>query len=97
MTHNAIKALLKGVVGLIAVLATSWALAAVDANKASAAELSSVKGIGPTVSKAILDERKTGKFKNWADFIERVKGVGDARAAKLSQAGLTINDKPIGK
>jgi competence protein ComEA len=97
MTHNAIKALLKAVVGLIAVLATSWALAAVDANKASAAELSSVKGIGPTVSKAILDERKTGKFESWADFIERVKGVGDARAAKLSQAGLTINDKPIGK
>lgn len=97
MTHHAIKVILKSIVGLVAVLATSWVLAAVDANKASAAELTSVKGIGPTVSKAILDERKTGKFKSWADFIERVKGVGDARAAKLSKAGLTIDDKPIGK
>lgn len=97
MTDNIIKTALKGIIGLFAVLATSWALAAVDANKASAADLNSVKGIGPTVSKAILDERKTGKFKNWADFIERVKGIGKARAAKLSQAGLTINDKPIGK
>lgn len=97
MTHKAINAALKGIIGLVVVLATSWALAAVDANKASAADLNSIKGIGPTVSKAILDERKTGKFKNWADFIERVKGIGDARAAKLSKAGLTINNKPMGK
>ena len=97
MTHKAINAALKGIIGLVVMLATSWTLAAVDANKASAADLNSIKGIGPTVSKAILDERKTGKFKNWADFIERVKGIGDARAAKLSKAGLTINNKPMGK
>ena len=97
MTHNVIKNAMKAMVGLIACLATAWVLAAVDANKASAADLSSIKGIGPTVSKAIVDERKSGQFKNWADFIKRVKGVGDARAAKLSEAGLTINDKPMGK
>jgi competence protein ComEA len=49
------------------------------------------------VSKVIVDERKAGKFKDWADFIKRVKGVGDARAAKLSAAGLTVNDKPLGQ
>ena len=46
---------------------------------------------------AIVDERKSGKFKNWADFIKRVKGVGNARANKLSKAGLTINNMPLNK
>ncbi|MDP4609316.1 MAG: helix-hairpin-helix domain-containing protein [Burkholderiaceae bacterium] len=89
--------ILKATIGLVACLATAWAMAGVDANKGSAAELAGVKGIGPVVSKVIVDERKAGKFKDWADFIKRVKGVGDARAAKLSAAGLTVNDKPLGK
>ena len=67
------------------------AFAAVDVNKASAAELDGVKGIGPGTSKTILAERKKGEFKDWADFIARVKGVGEARAAKLSAEGLTVN------
>ncbi len=66
---------------------------AADANKASVAELDAVKGIGPTLSANILEERKKGEFKDWPDFVGRVKGVGDARAAKLSAEGLTVNGK----
>jgi competence protein ComEA len=69
--------------------------AAVDANKGSAAELDAVKGIGPTISTRIIDERKKGDFKDWADFVSRVKGVGEASAAKMSDAGLTVNGKPF--
>jgi competence protein ComEA len=64
-------------------------------NKADAAALDSVKGVGPAMSKKILDERtKNGDFKDWADFQKRVKGVGDKNAAKLSHAGLQVNGKP---
>ena len=92
-----IQSILKIVVGLIATPATNLAMASVDANSGSTAELRSINGLGPTVSQAIVDERKSGKFKNWADFIKRVKGVGNARANKLSKAGLTINNMPLNK
>ena len=67
------------------------AFAAVDVNKASQAELESIKGIGPTNSAQILGERQKAPFKDWSDLTTRVKGVGDASAAKFSQNGLTVN------
>jgi competence protein ComEA len=64
------------------------AQAAVDANKASQAELETVKGIGPGLSSKILDARKAGAFRDWNDLVERVGGVGPSNAARFSQAGL---------
>jgi competence protein ComEA len=75
-------------------VALVWAAAAsgaVDVNKATAADLDSVKGIGPSLSGKILDERKKSNFKDWPDFISRVKGMGDKNAAKFSSEGLTVN------
>jgi competence protein ComEA len=66
------------------------AFAAVDVNKASQAELESVKGIGPGLSTKILDARKAAAFKDWGDFVDRVGGVGPGNAARFSQAGLTV-------
>ena len=74
--------------------ASSWA--AVDANKASDAELDSIKGVGPALSKRIIDARKNGNFKDWPDFMERVKGVKEGKASDLSAAGLTINGQSFG-
>jgi competence protein ComEA len=71
-------------------MSTAMAMAAVDVNKATEAELDSVKGIGPGTTKLITSERKKGEFKNWDDFISRVKGVGEKRATSLSDAGLTV-------
>jgi competence protein ComEA len=87
------KKLLLAVATLIATM--SFAFAQVDVNKADAAALDSIKGIGPAKSKAILEERKKGDFKDWADFETRVKGIGEKNAVKLSQAGLTVNGKPL--
>lgn len=68
------------------------AFAQVDVNKADAAALDSVKGIGPTKSKQIIEERsKGGEFKDWADFEKRVKGIGEKSSMKLSAAGLQVN------
>ena len=64
--------------------------AAVDVNKATAADLDGIKGIGPGISGKIVDERRKGEFKDWNDFIERVKGVGDKNAAKFSAEGMTV-------
>ena len=66
------------------------AFAAVDVNKATEAELDGIKGIGPVTTKLIMSERKKGEFKNWDDFVARVKGVGDKSAAKFSAEGLTV-------
>jgi competence protein ComEA len=87
--------MLKKILVLLAMLYAAVAMAAVDVNKATAAELDGIKGIGPGTSKMILDERKKGEFKSWDDFITRVKGVGDKRAAHLSEAGLTVNGKAM--
>ena len=80
---------------LIAIVLATFALsafAAVDVNKASQAELETVKGIGPGLSGKILEARKTGSFKDWNDMVERVGGVGAGNAARFSQAGLTVNN-----
>ena len=80
---------------LIALVIAAFAFAAqaaVDVNKASQAELETIKGIGPGLSSKILDARKAGAFKNWGDFVDRVGGVGPGNAAKFSQAGLTVDD-----
>jgi competence protein ComEA len=86
-----LKKLLLAVATLVATM--SLAFAQVDVNKADQAALDSVKGIGPAKSKAILDERAKGEFKDWADFEKRVKGIGGKNAAKLSEAGLQVNGK----
>ncbi|NHZ41114.1 ComEA family DNA-binding protein [Massilia aquatica] len=89
-----IRQLMLAVATLVATM--SLAFAQVDVNKADAAALDGVKGIGPSTSKLILEERtKGGEFKDWADFSKRVKGVGDKRAVKLSQAGLQVAGKPF--
>jgi competence protein ComEA len=88
-----LKKLLLAVATLVATM--SLAFAQVDVNKADAAALDSVKGIGPAKSKAILEERAKGEFKDWADFEKRVKGIGGKNAAKLSEAGLQVNGKSL--
>ena len=89
-----IKKLMLAVATMIATM--GFAFAQVDVNKADAAALDSVKGVGPKMSKVIIDERtKGGDFKDWADFEKRVKGVGPKNAKKLSMAGLQVGGKSL--
>lgn len=78
---------------LVMLTAAGAAQAEVDVNKATAAELDGLPGIGPSSSNAILEERKKGNFKDWPDLESRVKGIGNRSATKLSQAGLTVDGK----
>jgi competence protein ComEA len=83
--------MLKKILAIVAMLYAAACFAAVDVNKGTAAELDGVKGIGPAISTKILDERKKAPFKDWNDFIARVKGIGEKSAAKLSAEGLTVD------
>lgn len=84
--------MLKKILALLAMLYAAASFAAVDVNKATAVELDGIKGVGPGISGKILDERKKGgNFKDWNDFIERVKGIGEANATKFSAEGMTVN------
>ncbi|MBC7618599.1 MAG: helix-hairpin-helix domain-containing protein [Candidatus Saccharibacteria bacterium] len=83
--------MLKKILTVLAMFYALAAFAAVDVNKATAADLDGIKGIGPAISGKIIDERKKGSFKDWSDFITRVNGVGDGNAAKFSAEGLTVN------
>lgn len=87
--------MMKKILALVAMLYAAVCFAAVDVNKGTAAELDSIKGIGPAMSTKIMDERKKGNFKDWNDFVNRVKGVGEKNAAKFSAEGLTVNDAPF--
>jgi competence protein ComEA len=94
--------MLKKLMASMLALLAAVSFAAVDINKATVADLDSIKGIGPATSAKMLDERKASPFKDWADLIQRVPGIGDKRAAKLSAEGLTVNgeafkatDKPV--
>lgn len=82
--------MLKKVLAILALLCAA-AVAAVDVNTAKAPELHGVKGIGPVLSKRMLDERSKGRFRSWDDLITRVQGLGPASAAKLSAEGLTVD------
>ena len=75
-------------------LSTSWvAAAATDVNQASVAELEAIKGIGPVLSAKISSARQQAAFKDWADLVDRVSGLGASHARRFSEAGLTVAGK----
>lgn len=83
--------MLKKLLALAIAFCAASAFAAVDVNKATEADLDGVKGVGPGLSTRIIAERKKGEFKDWSDFIDRVRGVGEGNAGKFSANGLTVN------
>ena len=81
----------KKILAVTALLFSLSSFAAVDVNKANAADLDGIKGIGPSLSGKILKERSKGQFKDWPDLMQRVNGMGEKNSAKLSAEGLTVN------
>ncbi len=69
---------------------SGMAMAAVNLNTASKAELEAVKGIGPKKADAIIEYRtKNGSFKT-VDDLKSVKGFGDKSVAKM-RSELTVD------
>jgi competence protein ComEA len=80
---------------LLALLTLAWlgtAVAAVDINTASEAQLRELKGIGPSTARAIVQDRSDhGPFKSTDDLSKRVKGLGPKSLTKLEGQGLTVS------
>ena len=66
------------------------ASATLEVNQASEAQLDGLIGIGPVISGRILAARRAKTFDDWGDFLGRVKGMGPATAARLSEQGLRV-------
>ena len=88
--------MLKQLLAFFAALFLTATFAAVDVNQASEAELDGLKGVGPATSRLIVAERNKSEFKNWADFIGRIKGMGDKSAVRLSAQGMTVGGAAYG-
>jgi len=87
---------------LAALCATALALAsapahAVEANRASPADLDAIKGVGPVMVERIVAARQQRPFADWRDFSSRVRGVGPATATRLSDHGLRVNGRRFGQ
>jgi competence protein ComEA len=79
----------------VALLAFAGAALAVDANTANRAQLEQLRHVGPPLAEAILVARENGgAFRDWRDLMARVRGIRNAKAIKLSAAGLTVGGLP---
>ncbi len=78
-----------GVLLAIGFAGLTWAQQ-IDLNKASEVELDGLKGVGPVLTKAVMDERKKAPFKDWDDATSRVKGLGPQKASSLSAQGVRV-------
>lgn len=87
--------LVYALLGLGAAAAFAADAGPVELNRASVAELDGLKGIGPAMSRRILEARDQAPFQDWSDFLSRVSGVGLRSAARLSAEGLTVNGQPF--
>lgn len=70
----------------------------IDLNKATEVELDALKGVGPVLTKELMNERKKAPFKDWEDATSRVKGLGPQKASSLSEQGVRLQGSAyIGK
>jgi competence protein ComEA len=65
----------------------------IDLNKATEVELDALKGLGPVLTKSVMEERKKAPFKDWEDATSRVKGLGPQKASSLSEQGVRVQGK----
>ncbi len=79
----------KWLVGALA--CTHLSIFALEINQANEAELDSIKGMGPAMTRKVLIARAEKIFTNWKDLMSRVAGIGKAKAQQFSDQGVLVN------
>jgi competence protein ComEA len=64
---------------------------ALEINQANEAELDSIKGMGPAMTRKVLNARAEKPFINWKDLMSRVTGMGKNKAQQFSDQGVLVN------
>ena len=64
---------------------------ALEINQANEAELDSIKGMGPAMTRKLLNARAEKPFINWKDLMSRVTGIGKNKAQQFSDQGVLVN------
>ena len=64
---------------------------ALEINQANEAELDSIKGMGPAMTRKVLNARVEKPFINWKDLMSRVTGMGKNKAQHFSDQGVLVN------
>jgi competence protein ComEA len=64
---------------------------ALEINQANEAELDSIKGMGPAMTRKVLVARADKPFMNWKDLMSRVTGIGKTKAQQFSEQGVLVN------
>ena len=77
---------------LVGVLACAClSVLALEINQANEAELDSIKGMGPAMTRKVMTVRAEKPFSNWKDLMLRVSGIGKAKAQQFSDQGVLVN------
>ena len=69
---------------------------AIDANRATAEQLQTLRGIGPAMATRIIAERERQPFASLDDLARRVRGVGTRRLRQWQEAGLLVSHRQPG-
>ncbi len=75
----------KIIVGLFLFGTMTFGMSLARLNGASKAELMEINGVGEVKAAEIVKQRKKGKFKSFADFQERVDGIGEQTADNIKR------------
>ena len=62
----------------------------IDLEQAREVDLDGLRGLGPSTTRQILQEREKQAFRDWKDLMKRTPGMGPKKASQLSEQGLRV-------